>query len=360
MGEVIKSSWVSEKRLQEYLDAAGGDESRASDLYAWNAEVSSALFEVIHHFEVLLRNTIIHQLEKDGPGPNVPPGSPWVQNEGAVAEVSARLARLKKDPTAARVYSGLTFGFWQRLFGSSYVYDELWRHTLRFVFRHHPKVDRSIVAAHLEAVNRLRNRIAHHRSLLERDTRVEVRRIVRLIRWIDPAAAEWVSSIERVTQLAARRPVVSDRDVIVVAAADAWHFYATRKQNVYVAPVGRSFPVISRIGFYADQQIQAVFPAVLEHRINVDWTKANASRLLKSSVPHDATVGAAIRAASQPDFPLSAYQVFILSSMNDPQTTSLPAPISHSKRGRGSAFIQGRRYFSMSALQSASDTDDLA
>lgn len=96
MGEVIKSSWVSEKRLQEYLDAAGGDESRASDLYAWNAEVSSALFEVIHHFEVLLRNTIIHQLEKDGPGPNVPPGSPWVQNEGAVAEVSARLARLKK------------------------------------------------------------------------------------------------------------------------------------------------------------------------------------------------------------------------------------------------------------------------
>ena len=69
----IDSKWLSPERFAEYLSTAGEDVELASRLYEWNAAASAALFEIIHHFEVLLRNSIVMQLEKDGPSPALPP-----------------------------------------------------------------------------------------------------------------------------------------------------------------------------------------------------------------------------------------------------------------------------------------------
>jgi len=130
----ISPAWVSPERFAEYERAADGDLELATHLYEWNAEVSAALFEVIHHFEVLLRNTIITKLERNGQSPRLPPGTPWVQGEKSITEVVKRLEKAGKDVTAARVYAGLTFGFWQTMFGNSALYEELWRHALNYVF----------------------------------------------------------------------------------------------------------------------------------------------------------------------------------------------------------------------------------
>lgn len=109
----IKPAWVSDKRFAEYLKAAEGDPALATVLYEWNARVSSALFKLIHHVEVLMLNSIVNVLAKNGSGPGVPPGLPWVQNAGTIGEVVARLKRIGKEPTEALVYANLTFGFWQ-------------------------------------------------------------------------------------------------------------------------------------------------------------------------------------------------------------------------------------------------------
>lgn len=58
-----KESWVSKRRLEPYMKQTAGNQELAWDLYEWNAEISAALFEVIHHVEVLVRNAMMRQLE---------------------------------------------------------------------------------------------------------------------------------------------------------------------------------------------------------------------------------------------------------------------------------------------------------
>lgn len=355
----IQPTWVSKERFTEYQAVASGDLDLASQLYEWNARSSSALFEMIHHFEVLLRNAIVRQLEKDGQCPASAPGTPWVQGAKFIEEVEKRLRASNKNVTPGRVYSGLTFGFWHKMFGSDY--DELWRHSLQYVFRH-SRANRPVVAAYLESLNQVRNRIAHHGSLIELDTRVEAQKIIRLAGWIDPAAAAWISSIERVTTIADERPVIPPRNVVLVPAAHAWELYNTFRQHAYVFQAGRSIKVVDRLAFYADQEVKATIPKILHWFDAVDWNNANAARLAKSSDDMERKLAGVI-SASKAKLPgvwdASVYEVFILSGPKDAETTVLPSAISHSRRGRGSAFAQGHRYHALSTLLSAKDTADL-
>lgn len=355
----IQPDWVSEERFAEYQDLAGGDLDLASRLYEWNARSSAALFEVIHHFEVLLRNAIVRQLEKDGQCPASAPGTPWVQGAKFIDEVERRLRDRNKDVTPGRIYAGLTFGFWNKMFGSGY--DALWRHSLQYVFRH-SRANRPVIAAYLESLNQVRNRIAHHGSLIEWDTRVEVQKIIRLAGWIDPAAATWIRSIERVTAVADERPVIPPRNVVLVPAADAWELYDKLNQHAYVFQAGRSLKVVDQLAFYADQEVKAKIPKILHRFDAVDWNNANAARLAKSSDVMEQKLARVIQVVKRncPGvWDSSVYAVFILSGPKDPETTVLPSAISHSRRGRGSAFAQGHRYHSLSELRSARDTADL-
>ncbi|MSS84670.1 hypothetical protein FYJ24_07800 [Actinomycetaceae bacterium WB03_NA08] len=87
----INPSWVSPERFEEYLQAAHMNKELADALYVWNARASAALFELIHHFEVLLRNTIVRVLETVPPQKNGIPGTPWIQQSAQVFDVVRRL-----------------------------------------------------------------------------------------------------------------------------------------------------------------------------------------------------------------------------------------------------------------------------
>lgn len=352
----IDPTWLSRERFAEYEAAADGDLDVASRLYEWNAEVSAALFEVIHHFEVLLRNAIVDRLAVNGQAPLMLPGSPWTQGAKHIQEVEGRLSKRGTAVTPGRIYAGLTFGFWQNMFGPDY--EELWRHALQYVFPR-GRVDRAVVAASLESVNRLRNRIAHHGSLIDFATEVEAAKVIRLAGWIDQDAAAWVQSIERVTAITARRPVVPARNVVVVPAEDAWRLYDKLKQPAYVFPVGRSLRVVDHLAFYADQVVKPVIPQILRHDIAVVWNKANAARLAKSKNALDQQLAQVIHVSHANGWKSSMYQVFLLSGPRSALTKTLPSPVTHSKRGRGSAFARGHRYQRLGELLSAKDTSDL-
>jgi len=358
VGMTIDPSWVSDKRFAEYVEAAGGDLELASRLYEWNAHVSSALFELIHHVEVLLRNAIITTLARNGAGPGVPPGTPWVQNAAKIDEVVGRLRRLEKEPTEARVYANLTFGFWQSMFNAGYEYDELWVHALQFAFPR-GKIDRKTVAAYLQSINLLRNRIAHHGSLIERDTLVESKKMLSLASWIDTDAAAWLRSIERVSAVSASRPVAPRRNVVVVAAEQAWNLYSDLKQSVYVFQAARSIQLVEYVAFYSDQEIKPVVPKILGHFPAVDWNKANSRRLIRSADSMDNIVGAAIATSMGQGWNETSYQVFVLSTIKSDESVKLSAAVNHSRRGAGSAFVRAHRYLPLTALTSARDTSDL-
>ena len=49
---------ISEARFSAYLAEADGDEENALELYRWNASMASAMFDLVGHVEVVLRNTV--------------------------------------------------------------------------------------------------------------------------------------------------------------------------------------------------------------------------------------------------------------------------------------------------------------
>ncbi len=53
-----RAAHISPPRLAPYLREAGGDLPRALALYEWNVYTSGAVYEVLHRFEVGLRNAM--------------------------------------------------------------------------------------------------------------------------------------------------------------------------------------------------------------------------------------------------------------------------------------------------------------
>jgi hypothetical protein len=120
------TSWITEARFEPYLAEADGNHERAVALYVWNARVSAAMFETLHHVEVALRNVIDAQF--DLVVASAPVSSTWlcdptILNEASRTRVEETAARIRREghlATRARVVAGLAFGFWRALFDKRY------------------------------------------------------------------------------------------------------------------------------------------------------------------------------------------------------------------------------------------------
>lgn len=159
-------SWISEARFQPYLKQAGGFKEKAWDLYEWNAAISAALFEVVHHVEVLIRNAMMRELEKVHPM-----SFPWNRpNMDNIASVAARLTdrKTQKAPDKNDIISQLNLGFWTDLvYPSDFQKSALWNSHLHRAFP--GQRDSQIVGLALEDLRQLRNRCSHQDSLLTID-----------------------------------------------------------------------------------------------------------------------------------------------------------------------------------------------
>lgn len=195
MEEQQARAWLSEPRYQRFLDAAGGEHERAVALYEWHTELTVASFGLIHLFEVVLRNAIDGVL---GEGqPQTPIKDTWlldfeILHPDGIKQVIVAIERLEKGKlvTRGRVVAGVSFAFWAGLFGRRY--EELWRHRLRVAFPHEA-LTRKDLSTRLRRVQRFRNRVAHHDSLLDQDARGRAEDMLTIAGWIDPAAQKWLS-----------------------------------------------------------------------------------------------------------------------------------------------------------------------
>ena len=201
--------WITDARFAPYLAEARGDHEAAVALYVWNARISAAMFETLHHVEVLLRNAIDMQfmpVDSSAAAAVTWLGDAKILNEASrqrVRETTERIRRDGKMPTRGRTVAGLSFGFWRALFDRKY--QRLWISHLHRAFPG-GSGDRREVATVMSNLLPFRNRLAHHETIIRRPITSHYDEILTLAELIDPHARVWIESVSRVNQVLRERP----------------------------------------------------------------------------------------------------------------------------------------------------------
>lgn len=384
-------AWVSQRRLEPYIDQTGGNQSLAWDLYEWNASISAALFEIIHHTEVLLRNAMMRELEKIHPL-----AFPWhAPNTDTIGAVAQRLSDKSSNtiPDENDLISQLNLGFWSQLvFSKDFRVAELWNSNLGNAFP--GQSDRKVVGRAIEAMRELRNRVSHQDSLLHVDPAVELKKILRLASWIDPDAARWIESRSRVETVLNDRPVNSNEPDTVLFASTRntevqngynntirYPLFDTyyQKSAVILEDSIRVSREVTHVGFYLpknnpqknpdpssflanqnEAHIAPIFPRIERKVVPIKWSREEVEKLKKGDAADQ-------RLASVMSFGLAkgygadrSYVVYFLSAPGESPTNSdTNYPILHTQAGRGSAFVKQTRYLSLNSLRGAHQTGDL-
>ena len=213
-GEVLAEleSTLSRERLSTYLRAVpDADKEQAVCLYVWNIALSSAFYGVLQGLEVALRNAMHKRL-------SAAYGGAWYENRRIglddrcterIQRVKERLAQSGRERvTPPQVVAGLSFGFWVALLGQGGYIAELnrkanyemtlWRPALRHAFPRRRSLNRKQAHAALEQLRILRNRIAHHEPIFNRDHVNDYGLILEITGWISPATREWLDLHSRV------------------------------------------------------------------------------------------------------------------------------------------------------------------
>jgi hypothetical protein len=194
---------LSLDRFGTYLGWAAGDRNAAVRLYTLNAQLSESLYTPLHMLEVALRNRI-HQVMQAAHGEG------WFDMQehqlnpvqaDMLAKARADLAEKGKAETPGRIVASLTFGFWTAMLGKEY--ETLWQTTLKDIARREDGkgLRRKDFTKSLGAIRTLRNRLAHHETVLHWDLPKHYGNIMQMTAWLSPVAAEWCRSCARFDEL---------------------------------------------------------------------------------------------------------------------------------------------------------------
>lgn len=207
-------------RLGSYLAASGGDLARAVDLYDWNASVGAAFHEDVGRLEVVLRNAVDSALVAYGSAQGWPTVwyrrhqlFPGKHGRRAIEDVDAarrRATRRKKPETHGKVIAELTFGFWRYLCTAPYL-TSLWVPALAAAFPNHPtptdpRAVRQDVEDRIQRVHFLRNRVAHHEPIHQRNLKRDQVSLLEVAGWICTDTHLWIAGTSRASLLLAQRP----------------------------------------------------------------------------------------------------------------------------------------------------------
>ncbi|QNQ90996.1 hypothetical protein GP475_10405 [Corynebacterium poyangense] len=350
---------LSNARLAPYLQHTDDELDKALELYVWSTRMSMSMFELISHLEIMLRNAIDTALSKTFRDEDC--GIPWflrnpptTQNmSDEIDDVRNRLRKYDKD-TRQQIIAGMNFGFWSGMVGAKH--EDLWRSALHKAFPG-SSGDRKDVMKELESLRKIRNRIAHHDSMLNVDVPFEIRRIHRVAEFLGDEASAWLKNVDQTMKIYKKRPQ-TQLDTVIVPAEQAWQFY--QSACAYVCQPGRAFRDVERIAFYSDQAVQSDVPKIRHRRDNVKWTKQEADRLQQSQNREDRQIAKVIRKSHEIGWADSGeYQVFLLTRPGSRDHRKLSGSIPNQNKGRESAFTHKQRYVSLHKLETASSIEDI-
>ncbi|WP_344202116.1 hypothetical protein [Aeromicrobium alkaliterrae] len=189
--------------MAPYLALSTDSWDRAVELYDWNTSVSAAFFESLHYLEVGLRNAL-DQAATEHLTPDWLERGPGLLSRRSRHVVS--LARGRAGGLGAshgKVIAELPFGFWWSLLADEYN-RRLWAPALRHAFA--GPVRRRTLHAELDELRRLRNRIAHHEPVHERDLARDDARLLDVAERISPELGHHITRTSRTSHLIRTRP----------------------------------------------------------------------------------------------------------------------------------------------------------
>ena len=203
-------SIVSPARLAPYLREARGSKELAASLYLWNADVGVALWQIVAHVEIAVRNAMARELDslcrQQRPRALWFNHPTWFTRRQRAAIRDAKAAVRADGLTEGRVVAQLMFGFWVSMLDPGHEHI-LWVPGLRLAFPR-SSGERRPVRARLGAVNDLRNDIAHHNRMWKRDIAKAETDLLGAAHWVDPTLADWLAATSTVRQVLARRPLL--------------------------------------------------------------------------------------------------------------------------------------------------------
>lgn len=202
---------LSPERLAAYSLAADRDELDGVARYLWNLGCANALLPALHTAEITFRNALFTGGEKVFRGGASrfadlpcwldadPPRLAQHEHE-SVCQAKERLRerfRGRRSPlTCGRLVSALPFGFWTGLCKPDYDTGmhpsrPLWPDVLRhaFIFAPKPARSRTAIKQRFDAIRALRNRIAHHEPVWDRDLPRAHDEILEAVAWMNRGVA---------------------------------------------------------------------------------------------------------------------------------------------------------------------------
>lgn len=126
-----------------------------------------------------------------------------------IAAARRRVRKYRCPETAARVVAKLNFGFWNSLPAKRYE-ATLWTCYLRLAFPNLQPQRRAAVHRALDEMLSVRNRIARHEAIHNRDLTADMSTIYRPLDWIGADARAWAVSLSRRQSIVAADPSRED------------------------------------------------------------------------------------------------------------------------------------------------------
>lgn len=204
---------LSVDRLSSYLESTKGATSLALALYQWNSSVSSAMFHVLGDVEVVVRNAVDVEMQSL----NVTLGNQgdWFDEldigissmwRKQISNAKEYLRNDGKFLTHSNIVSELSFCFWRSFLTKQYK-DTLWREALRFAFPHSPSRQPEYIFTRVRHLHVLRNRIAHHEPIHNRDIAPDYLICVEVLNAISSIIAAWSVENSRVLEVLIKKPL---------------------------------------------------------------------------------------------------------------------------------------------------------
>ena len=211
--EQVKQT-LSTDRLSTYENAVNATKSSyyALDLYAWNAQISSAMLLPLHLVEVVIRNAVADALTQQY-GEKWPWSAGFEQSLPAKGKYNPRsdlISVRQKFNSVGKIIPELKFVFWQKMFTSRFD-QRLWQKYLATTFPNRlvkptQLTNRQAIYNGLENIRVLRNRIAHHEPIFNRNLAQDFDLIAQLIHMRCLPTSIWMQQQQQVTLLLNTRP----------------------------------------------------------------------------------------------------------------------------------------------------------
>lgn len=197
---------ISSARLSKYKVDMNGDLKKSLLLYQWNADVSGAFLPVLQALEVIIRNAVSNAITQVY-------GADWAKDNTFQLSLPDNKDQRKplkdkaeKHSDINKIIADMNFIFWQKLFTRRFV-KNIWANHLTTAFPNIGSTSVSVLYNELDQIRRLRNRVAHHEPIFNRDLMKDLSLILKVIGYVDNDAEKWVSNNQTITILLARKPL---------------------------------------------------------------------------------------------------------------------------------------------------------